>query len=669
MIIPYSGPHFQTNHVNDWPQAIAVAPAGTWVKAIDNVQLLDEAKRTNPGVRTVLRHWDGGWQQFDFPDHAARREHARRFLESFVDGTFFNFAHNVDAIEELNEYWASSHSPAEKAVRTEWVRAACQEWNEMRLQHAELEHIRLVVGNVAVGNDITLEAAAIARQYGAIVGYHPYVPFRNPASQQATLRPQSVAGPKRYTARRASMRPSEGDPLDEYPLAVEQDERPMAWPLRRPLAAEQLGQETPTGVMEDEWPWLSGRWTQMDARFRAAGVHVDWLFTEGGPIGYFDHGGLSPNDGWRHPDVCGGNLELYLAVLDYWTQRAMAWNAIHDGRALGQNLFNSGGADDWKYFETQTPELLAIMELMNSYEPPEEPDPPPPPPPPEISPRRYSKTGHLVPSPQVLQRGQYAAVMDLAWDKANSVFFSADDWALTAVNDLVQIQARYLTAWNVEEVLSLADVDEAQALLRQWVATYYPEPVPELTFRRLEELFEADVWDPPVGSEAERGSTKVWPGEWTDANPFGNRYKLGDAFYYHPGSDLNLNRPSFDLDRNMPVYAPASGQVVYAGVPSNAWQGVVIVRHVDPDGPVAYSRSAHLGQIFVEEGQWLKRGTMLGLTGRNMTDEGPGPFHLHFEICVTELVAQDPGYWPPAEKLQIVQENWVDPRAWIAARR
>jgi murein DD-endopeptidase MepM/ murein hydrolase activator NlpD len=123
------------------------------------------------------------------------------------------------------------------------------------------------------------------------------------------------------------------------------------------------------------------------------------------------------------------------------------------------------------------------------------------------------------------------------------------------------------------------------------------------------------------------------------------------------------------MDRNMPVWAPASGQVLYAGRPSRAWQGVVVVRHTMPGGVYVDSRSAHLDQIFVSQGQWIKRGHLLGTTGRNLTDDGPGPFHLHFEICLSDLVARDPGFWPAPEDLQTVLENWTNPRDWIAARR
>ena len=82
----------------------------------------------------------------------------------------------------------------------------------------------------------------------------------------------------------------------------------------------------------------------------------------------------------------------------------------------------------------------------------------------------------------------------------------------------------------------------------------------------------ADGFDSPVGTEAERRSDKIWPGQWVDANPYLNYYFLG----YHTGADLNLPR---DEDRGAPCYSIADGEVTYSGravnrdgSPSGFWQ-------------------------------------------------------------------------------------------------
>lgn len=818
-MIPYSGPHFQSNHVNDWPRAVAQMPAGTWVKAIDNVQLLSEAKGRNPGIKTVLRHFDGGWQQFDFPDHAARRLHARRFLESFVDGTFMEHAANVNAIEEFNEYNATSHSTADKQKRELWVQAVCEEWSDFRMREQRVAHIRLVVGNVAIGNDITVTAARHAMNHDAIVGYHPYVPFRHPSRMQSLARllmePWQWAGPRpTYTAERASMRDGQA-----YALTIAREpDTPML--ALSPLANAKQTVANVQGVMENEWPYLSGRFATMDAAFRAQGVTVDWLGTEGGPIGYYDWGGLDPMGGWKHADVCAGDINLYLQVIDYWTRMALDWNARNDGRMLGQVLYNSGGTSEWRHFETQTPELERIAVLMQSYEAPDpDPEPAPPPPPdniplpaeivdyvdelpmntdsqhwpyrtrplsdithivlhhsaglpttppesiaighinrngggedgwpgigyhfyidgagqifkvnhlttrsfhvgddngstigvclaghfgevhpspaqlaaarfllrwlsavvpgaqlakhldyvstrcpgdtwpewwaqlteePEPEERRYHRVAHLL--PQDARFDELEGVLRAAFAQKQTVLFSADDAFIRAP----ELLSRTIHVWEVERVAG------SERALRDWVAAHYG-PWPTVQLRRFSELFVADKWSSPVGNQAQRDGTQLWPEGWVDANPYLSYYDLG----YHTGADLNNNSVVFDYDRNMPVYAAASGRVTYAGIPSNAWQRVVVIEHTAPDASVSYSRYGHLGDIVIQDDQWVRRGQMIGIVGRNMTTAGPGPFHLHFDVSPTRVLLDRPQDWPGGDRARVVRD-YVEPKAWIAARR
>lgn len=639
-MVPYSGPHFQSNRVNDWPQAVALMPAGTWVKAIDNVQLLSEARAHNPGVKTVLRHFDGGWQQFDFVDHAARRAHARRFLESFVDGTFLEHAANVNAIEEYNEYNASSHNAADRQKRVLWVQAVCEEWSEFRNRDGRLAHIRLVAGNVAIGNDLPLEAARIIQEHEAIAGYHPYVPYRHPSRAMAPARLGPVDRRPTYQAVTASMRGGDVYHLD------------MGWE-RVPALLAMAPDIGPLGVLENEWLHLSGRWTVMDAAYRAAGITVQWLGTEGGPIGYYDWGGLDPMGGWRHPDVCAGDVGLYLEVLDYWTERANEWNARNGGRMLGQVLYNSGGTSEWQHFETRTPELRRIAELMHTYRPAPPPPPPPPPPPdPEPEPRRYHRTVHLL--PQDARPDELGAVVQAAYTQRQTVLFSVDD----AFCKPPEVTGRTVYIWEVGRIAG------SEQALRDWVGLHYaPWPVTS-QFRRISELFVADVWSSPVGNQAQRDGDQLWPEGWVDVNPYLNHYDLG----YHTGADLNNNSVVFDYDRNMPVYAAASGRVTYAGIPSQSWQRVVVIEHVAPDGSVAYSRYGHLGDIIINDDQWVRREQMIGIVGRNMTSSGAGPFHLHFDISPTRVLLDRPADWPGEDRARVVRD-YVEPRGWIAERR
>jgi|GEM_PF-1521433 len=176
----------------------------------------------------------------------------------------------------------------------------------------------------------------------------------------------------------------------------------------------------------------------------------------------------------------------------------------------------------------------------------------------------------------------------------------------------------------------------------------------------------ADGFDAPVGTPGEREATDLWPGQWHDANPYGNYYKLRNSYNYHTGADLNLNKPHYDADRGKPVYAIASGIVTFAGRRRN-WGRIVIIRH-DPPAPGeghVYARYAHLGDYQVEYGQRVQRSQQIGTVGQ---DEHNGPFHLHFDISPTEILYNNPADWPGLDRSRIYRD-YIDPKEYIQARR
>lgn len=299
------GFHF-TRPVRDWPRAVAALPAGAWVKAVDNVQLLAEAKATNPDVRTVLRHWYDDRQVFG-GTWAQLRARAQAFFATFVDDTFRRHACHVDAVEEWNEYLAPSQTAAERRDRERWATAAAAVWQRDYRSQPDYAHIRLVLANAAVGNDIPEAIAAAAHAHDCILGYHPYIPVRRGA-----------------------------------------------------LA----------GAGRDWWTYFAGRWAQMDAGFVARGWRCDWLGTEGGAVLQHDGGHLGPLDGWRHPDALAGNVHAYLAVLDDFRAEAQAWNRRHGDRFLGAVLFNSGDDRRWRQFDLRQPELDALATWATTPDPP-----------------------------------------------------------------------------------------------------------------------------------------------------------------------------------------------------------------------------------------------------------------------------------------------------------
>lgn len=301
--------HFQ-NPVNDWPRAVAILPAGYWVKAVDSVQLLNEAKSVNPGIKTVLRHHYDTGQQFD-GGIEGNKKRARDFFKTFIDGTFDNYAHNVDAIEEFNEYLANSQNTIERQQRVDWVTAAADVWkNEYRNQD-KYAHIKLVIANAAIGNDIPVEFAKVATQYDCLVGYHPYVPTKD----KAVL--------------------------------------PGEWPNYAGRWTEMDKRFVAAGY-KVQWLFTEGGPVRYDQNL-------------GG--GFTNH--LDPQGGWRMGGVCNADINNYVAIVKYWLDQKTAWNKLNNNRALGEVLFTSGGGIAWKWFETKQPEMDAIANMAKNYVPEE----------------------------------------------------------------------------------------------------------------------------------------------------------------------------------------------------------------------------------------------------------------------------------------------------------
>lgn len=99
----------------------------------------------------------------------------------------------------------------------------------------------------------------------------------------------------------------------------------------------------------------------------------------------------------------------------------------------------------------------------------------------------------------------------------------------------------------------------------------------------------------------------------------------------HMGDDWNGSGGG-NTDLGAPVYSTAHGLVVYARDARMGWGKLVIIRHVywkDRRWNYVDSVYAHLHQIFVREGQQVRRGDLVGSIG---TNRGMYVAHLHFEI-------------------------------------
>jgi murein DD-endopeptidase MepM/ murein hydrolase activator NlpD len=171
-------------------------------------------------------------------------------------------------------------------------------------------------------------------------------------------------------------------------------------------------------------------------------------------------------------------------------------------------------------------------------------------------------------------------------------------------------------------------------------------------------------FDPPVGTAEERMGTKIWPGTWFDATGYATLYTASGT--YHTGADLNNNQPSWDADRLAPVYAVADGVVTFSARGGASWGNLIIIRHDPlPDGAVVWSRMGHVTSPIVREGDRVVRGQQIAQVGNA---EGAFPYHLHFDVVVTDVLERNPSHWPD-KNLDEVYRHYVDPRDFIEKHR
>lgn len=120
--------------------------------------------------------------------------------------------------------------------------------------------------------------------------------------------------------------------------------------------------------------------------------------------------------------------------------------------------------------------------------------------------------------------------------------------------------------------------------------------------------------------------------------------------------------------RGLPVVAVANGIVTNSEkVPNSTWDNLIDIEHTLPDGRKVYSKYAHLQDRKVSKGDPVVIGQLIGHIGNA---SGQLAYHLHFAICVTDLLLHDPRNWPstrhtPEQAHAIISANYVDPLFFI----
>jgi murein DD-endopeptidase MepM/ murein hydrolase activator NlpD len=544
--------HFR-GPVDDWPRAVAILPDGYVIKSIDDVQMLAQTKSINPNLPTILRHY----YQAQVPGDSVQDNYqrARDFFDTFIDGTFmngethgWNHAAATDYVEGWNEYFGNGMPPDERQNFIYWARAAAEIWATEYRTRPGMEHIRLILANTAVGNDIPIEVAQVAVQYDCLLGYHTY------------------------------------------------------WPTRHNV------------VPASEWPWYSGRFTQMDAHFRANGLRVNWALTEAGALlyrGEWPEIGLNPNDGWLHQDCHGGNIEEYLTTITRWMNLWHSWNLEQGGRALPPTLFDSS-RDGWELFQIHQPNLDRIAQHVAHWQPTA--------PPPSKSLEKFLWDLSIERQPISLNADALLQQVIFSEDRTpveseEWVVYPGDSkrYAYQAGEDPTGARPRFVVAAQVPdpgqpwETFTFTDPNQISPPLPGLILNTWPTDYPFIITQ--------EFWANPQNYN-----------QYCDQN--------GLCLPGHNGVDMRAPLGS-------PFWAAVDGEVVWAsdqrpsGGPSDyGWHVrvksgdyTIIYAHAEPNLPVSVGDQVYAGQL-------------IGRSGNTGNSYGP---HLHFEMRHCGLSAP---IWP-----------------------
>lgn len=154
--------------------------------------------------------------------------------------------------------------------------------------------------------------------------------------------------------------------------------------------------------------------------------------------------------------------------------------------------------------------------------------------------------------------------------------------------------------------------------------------------------FITDGFDFPVGKPDGSG--------YYNAQGFGKNNHLGDDWNGSGGGNSDLGDS---------IFSTANGYVKFAEDVQGGWGNVIRILHKLPDGTFVESLYAHCDEIKVKQGDWLKRGDLIGTIG---TANGIYYAHLHFEIRTDVSLGIGAGYSSD-------QTGYIDPSEFIRKNR
>ena len=300
--------HFQAR-IQFWHDALLTLPENALIKSIgdpgllrDAVQVWLGAGRKREELTTCYRHYD-----IAMPPREWNWEETKFWCEMmirrYIDGTYLReYAEHVDLVQGTNETTSTST------------------WND---PSDTAYHIRAEAAMVSVWND-----KFRGRTVQSVDGGEGFIP----AHCKMTL----LSGPV-----------GNDIPREIFELSISEDA-----PIDYHAYTHWVN-----GVRDPgDWRWHSGRWAFLGEEY---GLKPQWVFGECGPY-------AGTNEGWRHPDVLGGDIGKLVTAMRAWYTDVIATSAFREGRIIGQGAwFTSGSESSWPHYQFFTSDLIALADSIH----------------------------------------------------------------------------------------------------------------------------------------------------------------------------------------------------------------------------------------------------------------------------------------------------------------
>ncbi len=200
----------------------------------------------------------------------------------------------------------------------------------------------------------------------------------------------------------------------------------------------------------------------------------------------------------------------------------------------------------------------------------------------------------------------------------------AEILALDAEDTLAAIKSAIESLEQDKEIID-EDLEKIQSTLDQLKDE---EDLMEEESKRIEkeiEALEKEYEDLKLQYDNANG-VLLWPSDNTYrvASYYGMRlHPVYKKYKLHKGIDIAASK-------NTNILASADGTVTYVGNDSDGYGKYFIIYHgKDEDGVKISTLYAHCNKIYVEEGDTVKRGEIVGLVGKTGCATG---YHIHYEV-------------------------------------